>query len=352
MKANSLYTQHPRSLTTLYSDLDHQSALERTILIGTPGSLIERSNGKGFRYYAHQFYDVFGKKKEKYLSGPVGDETAEAIYESLKLQIEEQRETVSEIRLLGREGYQITDKKTYATIATLHNHQFFRAGGILIGSHAFGVLLNHLGIRAPSYATEDIDLARPYPLEFEPPLKINFLEMLQASSISFIAIPPFNRKDPSVQWKERGRTRFHVDLLTHSNNENFTIVSIPELGVYAQGIPYLRYLLSESHFATLLSRHGSCQVRVPIAERFAIHKLLVSQFRTGHGAKVNKDLEQAKVLIAALGELHNGALTDALHALPISVRSKVKKSLNALQATLESKHPQSWEECIQAIEDW
>lgn len=114
----------------------------------------------------------------------------------------------------------------------------------------------------------------------------------------------------------------------------------------------MKYLLAESHYATILSRHGSCQVRVPPAERFAIHKLLVSQLRVGRGAKVDKDLDQAKILIAALGELHHGALTDAMQALPVSRRSKVKKSLISLQTVLESKHPQSWEECIQVVEEW
>ena len=45
-------------------------------------------------------------------------------------------------------------------LASLHNHGLFRVGALLIGSHAFGVLLNVLGVKAVPYATEDVDIAR------------------------------------------------------------------------------------------------------------------------------------------------------------------------------------------------
>ncbi len=43
-------------------------------------------------------------------------------------------------------------------------------------------------------------------------------------------------------------------------------------------------------------------VRVPTPERFAIHKLIVSQLRPIRSAKRVKDVEQARQLIAALRE--------------------------------------------------
>ena len=53
-------------------------------------------------------------------------------------------------------------------------------------------------------------------------------------------------------------------------------------------------------------------VRVPLPERYAVHKLMVSQLRTDRGGKSEKDLFQAAVLLAVLGEKHPGAIADAL----------------------------------------
>ena len=45
------------------------------------------------------------------------------------------KDIVSSLRMLGREGFNLVDAKTYATLASLHNHGVFGAGGLLIGSH-------------------------------------------------------------------------------------------------------------------------------------------------------------------------------------------------------------------------
>jgi len=63
-----LYTPHRRALTVLYADLESYALQQREVFIGTAGSVIERKNAAGFRFYAHQFYDGEGKKRERYLA--------------------------------------------------------------------------------------------------------------------------------------------------------------------------------------------------------------------------------------------------------------------------------------------
>jgi hypothetical protein len=118
---------------------------------------------------------------------------------------------------------------------------------------------------------------------------------------------------------------------------------VPELKAHATALPYLRYLLGETQPGAALSTHGALAVRVPTAERFALHKLLVAQRRRGRPEKSRKDLEQATVLIAALGELQPGALPAAFGKLPASAREPVRRSLRQVEARL-ADHPQSWEE--------
>ncbi len=160
MDTRPLYVLHSRPLTVLYADLESHALGQRSVFVGTAGSVVERRNASGFRFYAHQHYDGDGKKRETYLAGPVGAGEADAAAEQLRVRIRETKELVPHLRLLGREGFNLVDAKTYATLASLHNHGVFVAGGMLIGSHAYGALLNRMGVRAAAYATEDIDIAR------------------------------------------------------------------------------------------------------------------------------------------------------------------------------------------------
>ncbi|MEN9873425.1 MAG: hypothetical protein RL186_322 [Pseudomonadota bacterium] len=74
------------------------------------------------------------------------------------------------------------------------------------------------------------------------------------------------------------------------------------MGLWAQGLHHLNYLLADPIPAVGLYRQGIL-VRIPRPERYAIHKLIVAQQRTGPGlAKRRKDLGQARALILSLAE--------------------------------------------------
>jgi hypothetical protein len=339
-----LFTSHSRALTVLHGDLEGFALAQREVFVGTAGSVIERRNAAGFAFYAHQSYEGDGKKRERYLAGPVGDARADDAAAAIRERIRELKGLVPSLRLLGREGYNLVDARTYGTLASLHNHGVFAAGGMLIGSHAYGIILNRLGVRAAPYATEDIDIARREALAFDQLPAQGFLEMLRDSGIEFVEIPRLDRKSPATSFKERGRSQFHVDLLVPSPNEEFPVLPVPELKAHATGLPYLQYLLAESQPGVLLAREGCCQVRLPLPERFAVHKLVVSRLRVGGGAKSDKDVFQASVLAAVLAESHPGALEAAAGALPRRARKYLRAALESARRHLESAHPRAWEE--------
>ena len=343
MRPRPLYTLHPTPLAVLYSDLENHAAVTQEVLIGTPGSVTERENARGFRFYTRQFYDPSGKRRESYIGGPIGSEEAEERAARVRAQVEETLRVAREVRLLGREGYQVADARTYATLASLHNHGVFRAGATLIGSHAFGALLNQLGARAAAYSTEDVDIARAEPLAFTEPPTASLLDMLKGSGVDFVEVPS-QPAQPSTRWKEAGRSRFHVDLLVPSPDERFEIIAIPELKAHAQSVPYLRYLLGETQPSLLIAREGCCQVRTPTAERFAIHKVLVSQLRGAGATKGARDLAQAAALLAVIAERTPGALAEAAARLPLSAGRQARAGFEALRAVLGEAHPRVWEE--------
>jgi hypothetical protein len=248
------------------------------------------------------------------------------------------------LRLLGREGFALVNAKTYATLASLYNHGVFQAGGVLIGSHAYGLLLNQLGAAGAPYATEDIDIARREKLAFPALPEASFLEMLQSTGIPFIEVPQLDARQPSTSFKERGRSRFHVDLLVPSAGEDFQVVAVPELQAHATALPYLGYLLADSQMSLLMAREGCCMVRVPLPERFALHKLMVSQLRTNRGGQSEKDRFQAAVLLAVLGENHPGAIEEAWRRVPVSILARLRSAVAQIRHLLEPEHVRAWEE--------
>ncbi len=344
MNSPSLFTPQSRPLAVLYGDLERYALSQHQVFVGTAGSVVERENASGFRFYARQFYDGEGKKRESYLAGPLGNPAADTIASEMRARIGELKAIVPSLRLLGREGFCVADARTYTTLASLANHGVFAAGGMLIGSHGYGVLLNRLGIRAAAYTTEDVDIARREALAFERIPDEGLLDMLRESGLDFVAVPGTERGTPATSFKQRGRSPFHVDLLVPSPNETFPVVAVPELKAHAVGLPYLDFLLADFQTAALLAREGCCAVRVPLPERFAVHKLLVSRLRTGRAAKSAKDVLQACILCASLAESHPGAIADALAEIPRRARKALAAGIESARHHLETAHPRAWEE--------
>lgn len=337
----ALYQLHSRGLAATYADLENHARAQGQVLHGTPGSIRLLENAGGTRFYARQYYDYDKVKRSQYLVAADAAEADEMVA-AARVRISETNDVIASSRLLAREGYSTLTPKQFATIASLANHGLFKAGVVLIGTHAFGAIVNRMGIRAAVFPTEDIDIASPSRLALPPDGANDLLTMLRDSGIDFVEVPPLDHKKPSSTFKERGRSRFTFDLLVPAAGSEAAVEAVPELGVHATSLPYLRYLLGESQPGAVLSSHGAVAVRLPVPERFALHKLLVSRLRVGRTAKSLKDLEQAALLIAALGETQTGALEAAFTATPTSSRSHIRKSLAEIRKMLAA-HPQAWE---------
>ncbi|HEX4676558.1 MAG TPA: GSU2403 family nucleotidyltransferase fold protein [Steroidobacteraceae bacterium] len=335
-----LTTPHERALTLLFSELEATVAVQREAFLGTPGSLDERTNENGTRFWVRRYSDAAGRRLEAYL-GMVNDPDTLAKVDALRTQIDGANAVISQVRLLARAGFVTVDRKAYGTLASLHNHGLFRAGALVIGSHAYGALLNALGVKAVSYSTEDVDIARREALALPgvPP----FIEMLRATGIDFFEVPRIDHQAPATSFAEPGGSRLRVDLLVPSSNDTYPTIPVPELKAHAKGLPYLAYLLGASQEVPILSPHGAVMVRVPVPERYAIHKLIVSQLREKTSGKPEKDLRQAATLIEALVERFPGAVEDALRAIPKSASRPIKRAREALKRHLPESAEAAWE---------
>lgn len=279
-----LYRRHSAALAATYADVENHALNQDEALVGTPGAISVRENANKTKYYVRQYYDFEGRKRDQYL-GKFDPESGRLL-ESWRKRIDEAKEIQSSVRLLAREGYSILHAKHLAALAPLSRHRIFEAGAVLVGTHAFELIVNRLGVRVAVFATEDVDIARPAKLALDK--------------------PPAGTAQP-----------------------------------------YLRYLLSETQMGAAISPHGVVAVRIPIPERFAIHKLIVAQLRAGRPEKSRKDLKQAAALIAALGELQPGALHEAFGKTATSTRKHIRNSLRQVRSQLEA-HPQAWDEMAAA----
>lgn len=81
-------------------------------------------------------------------------------------------------------GFYSADNSTLVTVASLCIAGVFGGGGVLVGTHAYGVILNELGVSASLMAmTEDVDVARAARVELTAPPDDSVLGLLKQTGL-------------------------------------------------------------------------------------------------------------------------------------------------------------------------
>lgn len=330
-----LYRKHDPASQTKYQEAKQLARSQARILAGTPGTLKQRTQS-GNQYWVREYIRVDGKKTDEYI-GPANSVDRSTL-EKIKAEIELAKALASSSAALRLFAYQRIDRKPAAVLQVLFNRGLINAGLTLVGSHAYGALLNELGIAAAGYKTQDIDVARGRPLAAALPHGSNFEALLKESGLNFVPVPGMPSHRPSASFKLPGAELLAVDLLVPGEKTGER-VPVREMGAFAQAIPLLDYLIADQTQGVVLSPNQVIPVRVPAPERFVIHKLFSSQSRRSDRAKVGKDLAQAAVLAAAVEDETPGTISDALRRLPKSGRPAVKRGAAAAAKLLEGLHP-------------
>jgi hypothetical protein len=342
----TLVSRHSLLMQTAYSDAKRRASEQTFVLVGSAGSVSEREvNGR--RFYYRQFYDAEGKKAADYL-GPVGQPQGEARARAVRDEIDLAGALHVDVRELARAGYCRVDRRTSAILAALANHELFRAGAVLVGSHAFGVLLNELGARAAAYQTEDIDVARAQPLRIALAAESSFERMLADSTVPLHPVPGFDRKTPASSYKTPGASRLRVDLLAPARGSDIGTLPVPELRAHATALPFLSYLLTDPIDAVVLGQ-SVVPVTVPSPERFVWHKMLVAQLRGSTREKRNKDIVQAAALFAVLAEDAPGETERAFAALPHGSKAKTRDGARQVLTLLRASGHENASEVLTAV---
>ncbi|MEI2686065.1 MAG: GSU2403 family nucleotidyltransferase fold protein [Cypionkella sp.] len=281
-------------------------------IIGTPHKVMR--NGRGY------WYDMFRlgtAVKNRYI-GDDSPEIAARLQRHAKIAASAKTRAAERsrlIRLLRAEGVTTTDRETGTLLAAFERAGVFRLGGTIVGTHAFRFYEAELGIR---YSTSDLAQTGDIDIASFERLSLalgDHVETALAETFQALDFAPLPSTSGTAVWRwKQSTTASLVEFLTPSFRPEEDIRPLPALGVSAQSLHYLNYLIAQPIKAAALYRSGIL-IQIPRPENFAIHKLIVADRRQGGPNQIKsiKDRAQAALLIAALAEDRPADLAEAYH---------------------------------------
>lgn len=278
-------------------------------ILGTPR--LEKRQGKSYWY---DMYRIGSDVRKRYM-GEDTPEMADRIARQTDLKLSREARAADRVRLIRvprAEGARTVDPSTGSLLAAMAQTGVFRLGGTIVGTTAFRLYECELGLRIQQtdiMQTGDLDIAQFERLSLalgdnvETPQKDGF------AALDFAPVPSINHRS-IWRWRQT-KSNALVEFLTPSCRPEEDIRELPSLGVAAQSLHFLNYLIAEPIKAAALYRSGVL-VQIPRPEAYAIHKLIVADRRSGPDRlKSRKDMAQAALLIEALAEDRPDELREA-----------------------------------------
>ena len=207
----------------------------------------------------------------------------------------------------------------FKVVDALARAALFRAGAVLVGSHAFVSIGAALGVTwtGDAAATADIDLCKDQfgSVACDELHAVDIPGVPKGIDPTFFLVPELDLQSPGTSMASCARG-VKVDLLTTARTPRDTRPrAVAPFGLAAQPLRYMDYLVRHDVTRGLFIGPHAILVNVLHAGRFAVHKLAVATRRSGPGGiKADKDRRQAAALALALAEHQPGALAHAVRA--------------------------------------
>jgi hypothetical protein len=342
-----MFTDLSLPAQTAYAQLvDSLQSLEVTRCItDVPGSFNRKDiGGKQYWYYQSRLLD--GTMRQVYL-GPHSDRL-EALIEARKGKGKRKSEAMPRTAsALGAHavalGAEAILPAHLRVVHKLSDEGFFRAGGLLIGTHAFISAGNMLGVRWGSdERTQDLDFAHAgKQLSLALPSNAT-LDLSDAISKLEMGFTPVSSLDGVLggSWIHPTDSTFRLDFVTTMDRTEQDLVMIPAFNAQFQALRFMEFSMEGVAQAAVFARTGEpCLVSVPDPARMAIHKLIVSGLRSGtFTTKANKDVSQAASLISFYVE-RSPSQIEAAYEDAMSRGPKWRKALGVGVDNLQRRFP-------------
>lgn len=296
-----LYQELSLAAQTAYAEvLEQAHVLELDALSSLTGAFQRRAI-KGREYVYFGYRDPIGGRQRRVYVGPAGERVNALVarFEDNKAPKRLAPNAQAAVTL----GCTGTAPKHYRIVRQLAAYGFFRAGGVLVGTHAFVAMSNMLGVRwTRGGRTLDVDFAhagRNVSLALPSDVELSVHDALTSLEMGLLPIRELSGK-AGAQYRNPGDPELRLDFLTSATRRGEPVV-IEHLGLALEPLKFMEFSLEGTTQGALLSRAGACVVNLPDPARYAIHKLIVFGERdTATRAKAAKDIEQS----AALAEWH------------------------------------------------
>jgi hypothetical protein len=310
------------------------------------GGSIARKTVKGGQYFYFQYRDVSGAVRQIYL----GPDSARLRALIDKADAPSSRDAIADMArgAIGL-GCAAVLRKHFRVIERLGEYGFFRAGGVLIGTHAFLGYGNMLGVRwGDADRTQDVDFAhagKSLAIALPADVKVETHGAIESLEMGLIPIGGRAGKTGAT-YLNPADPELRLDFLTTLHRGGDKPIEHAQLGVALQPLSFLEYALEQVTQLALLSEDGAVAVNVPAPERYALHKLVVHGERGArYAAKSAKDLAQSAALLEVLKARRPRDVVDAWRDLigrGPGWRKRAKAGLEALDAYAPELEASAW----------
>ena len=306
-------TPHSAAAQAAYAEvLDVVRLLDMSRSVENLSGSFNRKTVKGSTYWYYQYAAGGGLTRQVFV-GPDSDEVRGLVERS-------RRRDTTQIDRLSKAaialGCSPVTPVHFRVIRRMNEIGFFRAGGVLVGAHAFATYGNALGLSWGEIArTQDLDFAhagRNVELALPSDIPVHARTAIESLEEGFLPVPGFNPWDATASFVSKTDKSLRLDFLTPMVGGKAEVFEDSRLGIPLQPLRFLEFILEDINQAAVLSMAGATLVNIPDAARFALHKMLVfAERRERNPAKALKDLRQAAALLDAL----SGYRADSVLAL-------------------------------------
>lgn len=269
-----------------------------------PGAFASKAV-KGHKYWYYQYTEPAGVRRQIFV-GPDNDAVRGLISKASTTS------SVASVGPLVRAAVALGCTEVHPrhnkVLRRLAEYGFFKAGGVLVGTHAFLAYANMLGVRwaqADASHTQDIDFAhagRSISLALAADQKVQTHAAIESLEMGFLPITSMTGKTGGA-YLIPSEQEFRLDFLTTIGRDGDAPYEHPDLHVTLQPLKFMEFSLENVQQTVLLSGDKATIVNVPHPARYALHKLIVMGEREGvFRSKAIKDVLQAGLLLSVLAE--------------------------------------------------
>lgn len=337
-----MFTDLPMTAQTTYAQLvDATVAAELVRTVADLTGSFASKQVKGRTYWYFQYTLPGGKTRQNYV-GP--DSSRLRAMMDTKLHPPATTEQIQRLANAAQAlGCQALLKPHYRVVKRLSEFGFFRAGGVLVGTHAFLAYGNMLGVKWGSGArTQDVDFAhagKNLSIALPGNVQVDTHSAIKTLEMGFLPIS-------GASYMNQNNPEFQIDFLAPMHRGDNKPYQHTQLKIPLQPVKFIEFALEDVQQAVVFCARGAVTVNVPHPARYALTKLIVYSNRTAtQAAKANKDLEQCAALLSYYRQQNSWMVEDAWQDLINRGHGWAKRARRGLVA-LKARAPEL------AIGDW